>query len=105
MGYAHSLAAEDLLAGISERQFYDAFRDLQRQLEAKIDERANGIEKKLDDHAAEDRDLFTKIGNRVLIIETERGNEKSQATKRATLVAFVVSLPGAAVALWKLWKP
>lgn len=64
--------------GVSEKQFYDALRALEKTLSDKIDERANQIEQKLDDHAADD----LKVANRVLVIETQRSDEQAQAIRR-----------------------
>lgn len=91
---------------ITETQFYDAMRALQAQLSKEINERANRIEEKLDNHADEDRAGFTAIGNRVLVIETQRENEKSQAVKRGSLVAMVVSAGSAVIIelIKRTWK-
>jgi hypothetical protein len=81
----HLLALETIMPGVTDQQFYQEMQKL-RDL---IDYRANGIERKLDEHAAEDRAGFTAIGNRVLTIEIQRDEEKSQAIKRGSLLALI----------------
>lgn len=80
----HVQATETLLPGITDQSFY---QEMQR-IRDLIDSRANAIERKLDQHAEDDRDLFSAISNRVLIIETQRDNEKNQAIKRGSALAL-----------------
>lgn len=104
MMHAHAVALETILPGVTDSQFYQEMQKL-RDL---IDARANVIERKLDDHARIDGEMFTAIGNRVLIMETTNATEKGQSVKRAAGVSLLISIPSGLLGLYellKLWKP
>lgn len=73
--------------GVTERQLYEALRSLEKSLGDKIDLRANQLEAKLDAHAADD----LLVANRVLVIETQRDEEKVAAVRRGTWAGIVAA--------------
>ena len=77
---------------ITESKLFEAVQ----QIQASITTAVVRIEEKLDAHAKDD----LAVANRVLVIETERSAEKSQAVKRGTWVAFLAS--AGMTALWKV---
>jgi hypothetical protein len=105
MKHALALSAtEPIMPGVTDGQFYQEMQKI-RDL---IDARANAIERKLDQHANDDRDLFSAIGNRVLIMETTNDAEKGQSVKRAAGVSLLISIPSGLLGLYellKIWKP
>ena len=64
--------------GVSQEQFYAALQNLELRLLSRIDDRANRLEGALAEHADDDR----MVANRVLVIETQRYEEKALAVKR-----------------------
>jgi hypothetical protein len=89
--------------GVSERQFYDALQRLEERLGAKIDAARDSVEQKLDAHAEDD----LLVANRVLVIETQRAEERTAAMKRGVW-AGIMAASGVSLVIEGMrhfWKP
>jgi hypothetical protein len=84
--------------GVSQEQLYRALG----ALEGRLGERFDKLEQKIDDHAEDD----LLVGNRVLVIETQRDEEKKAALRRGTWAGILAA--GGVTSLWEvlrhLWK-
>jgi len=80
--------------GVSQEQFYKALGALEERLGRRFD----GIERKIDDHAADDR----LVANRVLVIETQRDEEQKAAVRRGTLGGILAA--AGVSGMWELVK-
>lgn len=100
MKHSLAIATETIMPGVTDRQFYEEMQKIRDQ----IDSRANAIERKLDQHADEDRAMFSRIGDRVLVIETTNENEEGHVVKRAAKISFLIGAPSGLVGLYTLWR-
>lgn len=92
---------------VTQAQFFEAHQQLIDRIDLKhtsmrqyVGERADKIEAVIVDHAEEDDARFQSITDRLLIIETERLGEKTQAVKRAGLLGLLVAF--ITTGFWKL---
>lgn len=88
--------------GVTERQLYEALRSLESVLGGKIDAASARLERKLDEHAEDDK----AVANRVLVIETQRADERAAAVRRGTWagIAAAAGVTSAWQALQHWWK-
>lgn len=83
---------------VTQGQFFEAVQQLQDKIDAKhtsmreyVGQRADKLEAVIERHADDDTSRFKAVTDRLLIIETERAGEKSQAMKRATVVGILTA--------------
>lgn len=88
---------------VTQGQFFQSMQDMDeknveqhRRLRQTVEEGFLRLERKLDDHARDDR----VVADRVLVIETERKEEKAMVVRRSTWLAIAIS--SAITAAWKL---
>lgn len=90
--------ADEISPSVNQRQFYTEMRELREHLDRKIDDKHTSLREsmetnfgrltgKLDLHIQDDN----RVAERVTIIETQRGDEAQQSTKRGALLALTMS--------------
>jgi hypothetical protein len=88
--------------GVTQEQFYIALQTLEKRLGEKIDWWGERHDKKLAEHEKEDQ----AVANRVLIIETQREEEREAAVRRGTWAGIFAAggVTGVIEAVRHFWK-
>lgn len=90
---------------VTQGQFFEAVQQLRDHIDEKhtsqrqfISTIADRIERKIEDHVKDDR----IVADDVVKLMNEREIASKQSISRSTVIALIVSTPGALYALWTL---